>query len=992
MNFKASIDNTDRKSVALKDTDLIYRACSSAFARDLGFTSPSQIIGKTDIELQESAVAMYLLRLESSLVLLGKTNVSPHITSLKKPQKPDKIVIRKPLISDNKNVIGLDIHIIDQKPDCNVSDESTVSIPTLEAAQKNINPAQLSHSNIQNVEPLKSHSPNNSKSFDCFATKDLNLIYRSCSQSYALELGFSSPQQLIGKTDIELYSSAKSKELLLLESSLILFAKVNVSPFKADSQMPLVSHKVIVRKPLFSSEGRVSGLDIRIITREPGKVEVESGKSSVSVESLSIVDPHQHGITLDQLTIRKSDISVVRKANSADFRHLMDAMPHGVMVFRADTILYVNRTAANILGYVAPAQLLRLGTVTSVLQLDDWVKKNTSIQLPVARYQSQLAEKIELLGIAKNGHRLVLQAQAQIVRWLDESAIQLSFVDNTEQALSEQMLAESEQRFKSYAEASADFFWEMDKSLRFTYMSEQAESAFGLSVNELIGLSSQDFAKNTKLEEELESWTEQLDRLLHYQRFHDFEFKWKHPNGSMHVIRYNGIPLYDNEGHFKGYRGTGRDVTGLHQRVEAVTYLASHDSLTGLVNRRKFEESVKLVIKRARNDNETHALCFLDLDNFKVVNDTCGHHAGDELLKQLSSLFRTQVRKSDVLARIGGDEFAMLLYNCGVSEALRLANQLRSEVENFKFLWEENRFSVGVSMGVVLVDQRWENIESLFRAADSACYVAKDRGRNRVEIYRDSETPKNVRQGETHWVDQINLAIVDKRLKLSQQKILPLKKNGKQYFEILMRLLTSDGALINPQSFLPAAERYGLATKLDETVLSSTLNWLKASPQLLDHLGMCSINLTGQSFANEMFIDSMIKQIAESGLPANKLCFELTETATISNLSSATQFMHRLNQIGCQFALDNFGSGISSFTYLKNLPVDYLKIDGVFVRGILQDPVERAMVKAINEIGQTIGRKTIATYVENAQLLSTVTDIGVDFAQGFHIGHPEIVD
>ncbi len=813
---------------------------------------------------------------------------------------------------------------------------------------------------------------------DCVALKDTDLVYLACSTAYAQAFGFDSPEDLIGKTDIDLFDRKSALDSLKIEASVVLSGKSGVSP-ATHSQL---ENKVILRKPVLTDEKLVSGIDIQIVSA-PEK------KTSKHPED---DEYYRDRLFHDHLATSKSDVSVVRKPQGADFRQLLDKLPHGLILFRGVKLVYANRAAATILGYKSPTALLRTGVLTNLFRLEPWLDLVSGLRLPVAKTQSEIPQLIELQGIRFDKQSLVLSAWAREVTWLNEKAVQMSFVDNTEHALNEQLLIESEQRFKHYAEASADFFWEMDANLRFVYFSDEVETALGLPMGRLLGQSSQDLADNSETAHDRDHWTEQLDRLLHHQQFTDFEFKWKHTDGSFRVIRYSGVPVFNGKGEFNGYRGSGRDITGRHELVEAVAYHASHDSLTGLVNRRKFEESTRYAINSARNEQETHALCFLDLDNFKIVNDTCGHLAGDELLRQLSNVFQSLVRKSDVLARIGGDEFAVLLYNCGVSEALRLANQLRSEVENFQFLWEGNRFTVGVSAGVVLLDKRWENTNSLFRAADMACYLAKDSGRNQVVVYQDSETQKSVRQGETHWVDQINTALDEDRLKIGLQKILPLKKNGRSYFEILMRLATSSGAFINPQAFLPAAERYGLSTRLDETVLDTTLAWLLENPRIFDELGMCSINLSASSFSNDVFTESLLKKVTESGLPAKRLCFELSETATIANLSSATKFIHHLGELGCKVALDNFGSGLSSFAYIRNLPVHYVKIDGLFVRDIMDDPADFAMVKAINEITQTLGKETVATFVENGRLLSAVRDLNVDFAQGFHIGQPEIIN
>ncbi|HBR97473.1 MAG TPA: hypothetical protein DD979_08845 [Gammaproteobacteria bacterium] len=822
---------------------------------------------------------------------------------------------------------------------------------------------------------MAKHTTRNMPS-DCVALKDTDLVYLACSTSFANAMGFNSPDDMIGKTDIELFDADIAMESLKTESDVVLHAKSATRPMRYGR----VPHHVLVREPVLAADRVVSGIDMRIVPK--------AGAAAAASKR----EYYRDGMFHDQLAHRQSDVHVVRKPQGADYKNLLDSLPHGAMVCRGVKLVYVNRAAAMILGYKSPQALLRASVLTAVFRLEPWLDLSSGLRLPMARRQSELPPRIEIQGIRGDKQAVVLNAWAREVTWLNEKAVQLSFVDNTEQALAEQLLIESEQRFKHYAEASADFFWEMDADLNFTYLSQEFETALGMPISRLLGRNSQELMQKQEHANNDDQWAEQLDRLLHHQGFGDFEFKWVHPDGNIRVIRYSGVPVFSDTGQFTGYRGTGRDITGKHKLVESVAYQASHDSLTGLVNRRKFEECARDAIHSARNAQDTHALCFLDLDNFKVVNDSCGHLAGDELLRQLSVALQAKVRKSDVLARIGGDEFAVLLYNCGISEALRLADQLRSEVENFHFLWEGNRFSVGVSVGLVLVDKRWENIHALFRAADMACYLAKDAGRNRVVVYQDNDLPKSVRQGEMQWADQINAAINEQRVRIAYQKILPLKKNWRSYFEILMRLRNPDNTLVNPAAFLPAAERYGISTRLDETVVDATLAWLVQNPRVFDELGMCSINLSASSFANEVFAQSLLKKIQQSPLPAERFCFELSETSTIANLSSATKFVTLASELGCKVALDNFGSGLSSFAYMRNLPVHYVKIDGLYVRDVLDDATDHAMVKAINEIARTLGKKTVATFVENGRLLSRMRDLDVDYAQGFHIGEPHLIE
>ncbi len=452
------------------------------------------------------------------------------------------------------------------------------------------------------------------------------------------------------------------------------------------------------------------------------------------------------------------------------------------------------------------------------------------------------------------------------------------------------------------------------------------------------------------------------------------------------------MPIYDAKDQFKGYRATVCDITSSTRRTEAIEYHANHDALTGLVNRRAFESQVEEALQASRKSRISHALCYMDLDGFKAVNDTSGHEAGDELLRQLAQLFDSLVRKSDVLARLGGDEFGVFLYKCKVAEAIKLANQIRHEVENFQFPWGDHTFQVGVSIGLVVVDDRWENLDSIFRAADAACYIAKDEGRNRVVVYREGSGNTSNRKVATQWVEEINSALEDNRFRLAAQKILPLvhQPDGVR-FEMLSRLELPNGSIVSPSSFYPAAERYGLSSALDRRAIELTIRWLSQNEPLVNELRHVSLNLSSGSFTSAEFASWLIEQVQESPLRPEQFCFELGETPIIANLSAASTFMHELTGIGCRFSVDKFGSGLSSFGYLRKLPIDFLKIDGLLVRDILDDPTDLTMVKAICDITRSMGKRTVAEHIESPRLMNAARDAGADFVQGNHIGQPELV-
>ena len=437
-----------------------------------------------------------------------------------------------------------------------------------------------------------------------------------------------------------------------------------------------------------------------------------------------------------------------------------------------------------------------------------------------------------------------------------------------------------------------------------------------------------------------------------------------------------------------------QDITERNHSEQALSFQATHDALTGLINRGEFERRIQRVLDTARTLSVEHALCYLGLDQFKVINDTCGHMAGDELLRQLGDLLSALVRKRDTLARLGGDEFGVLMEHCTLEQANRVANEVRNTVAEFRFVWEEQIFRVGVSIGLVPITDSSGSVASLLSAADSACYAAKEEGRNRVHVYTLDDTELARRQGEMAWVARINQALDDQRLQLWSQPIVPVISSlGEgEHFELLLRLVNEQGTTIPPGAFLPAAERYGLATKLDRWVISKAFDWLNRDRDLQDRLHLCCINLSGVSLADEEFLVFVQQQLEKFRIPPWKICFEVTETAAITNLSRAMAFMGSLKKRGCRFVLDDFGSGLSSFAYLKTLPVDYLKIDGAFVKDIVDDEVDLALVRSINDVGKVMGKRTVAEFVENAAILQKLREIGVDYAQGYGISRPAPID
>ena len=421
-----------------------------------------------------------------------------------------------------------------------------------------------------------------------------------------------------------------------------------------------------------------------------------------------------------------------------------------------------------------------------------------------------------------------------------------------------------------------------------------------------------------------------------------------------------------------------------------LAYQASHDPLTGLINRHEFECRVERAIQNAKVQATTHTLLYLDLDQFKIVNDTCGHAAGDELLQQLSQLLLGSVRHRDTLSRLGGDEFGMLFENCPLDKAVEIANSLLTSIQEFNFTWGESSFTLGISIGVVPIDHSTSDIASAMSAADSACYIAKEAGRNQLQIAHMGDRRLQERHGEMQWASRLTRALEKDQFTLYFQPIIPCANKSRHYtyLEILVRLIDDDGTVIAPGAFLYAAEKYNMVSSIDRWVIENSMAWLAETEKSDGRPITISINLSGQTIGSPDMLKFIIDKMEETGAPAEQIIFEVTETAAIENITSATSFMLTLRGCGFRFSLDDFGSGLSSFTYLKKLPVDFLKIDGAFVRDILSDPVDYAMVRSINELGQLLGKETIAEFVETTGLADELERMGVNYVQGYAFAKP----
>ncbi len=462
-------------------------------------------------------------------------------------------------------------------------------------------------------------------------------------------------------------------------------------------------------------------------------------------------------------------------------------------------------------------------------------------------------------------------------------------------------------------------------------------------------------------------------------------------DGSTVPVIDTAAPIRSRDGFLIGAVLVFQDVTETLNLARELSHQAAHDALTGAPNRREFERRLGELLARSAPGGPAHALCYLDLDQFKVVNDTCGHVAGDELLRQVTQLIRGRLRAGDMLARLGGDEFGLILHACPLDHAVRIAEKIREAIADLRFAWQGNQFTIGVSIGLVTVAGHGQELGALLASADAACYAAKEAGRNRVHALQPNDSQVQAQRGQMQWVARLNAALQADRLRLYVQPVLPLQADGPDtpHFEILVRL-EEDGQIIPPGAFLPAAERYGLMPRIDQWVVNNTLSWLGDRLRQAGRIeGVYAVNLSGASLSDERFRQALRATLQQLKLPPGLLCFEITETAAVANLSKVVQFIEEVKALGCLFSLDDFGSGLSSFAYLKNLPVDFLKIDGSFVKDIADDPMDLAMVQAINAIGHVMGLKTIAEYVASQAIADKLRAIGVDYGQGFHLGRPQ---
>ena len=602
---------------------------------------------------------------------------------------------------------------------------------------------------------------------------------------------------------------------------------------------------------------------------------------------------------------------------------------------------------------------------------------------------------IEMRLQTKTGEYRWFHFRGQSVRTIAGRAIRMAgaMTDTTERRLTAAELFAEKERAQVTLASIADGVITTDTDGWVEYLNPVAEALTGWTTVSARGLPLQTILRTVD-ETTHKATANPIERVLREERTIAVSAPMLlvRKDGSEIPIVQSAAPMRARTGKIIGVVLVMHDVSRERQYAAKLSYQASHDALTSLINRTEFEQRLGHALKSAAQLSRHHAVMYLDLDQFKVVNDTCGHAAGDQLLRQISAVLLKRLREGDTLARLGGDEFGVLLENCPPDHALRIADQLRQTVTDFHFTWETRSFSVGVSIGLVNVKDGPFTLTDVMSAADAACYMAKEKGRNRVQVYHSEDSDLSLRQGEMEWISRLQKALKEDRFVLYTQDIkgLDAKRQHGTHCEILMRLLDERGELVPPMAFIPAAERYNLMPAIDRWVIRTAFATIsREQTEGGAVFEICAINLSGGSIGDEGFLDYVREQFAHfPAVRPESICFEITETAAIARLDKATHFINEMKSLGCRFSLDDFGAGMSSFAYLKHLPVDFLKIDGGFVKNMADDPIDRAMVEAINSVGHITGKQTIAEFVDSDRVIALLREIGVDYAQGYGVAKP----
>jgi diguanylate cyclase (GGDEF)-like protein/PAS domain S-box-containing protein len=726
--------------------------------------------------------------------------------------------------------------------------------------------------------------------------------------------------------------------------------------------------------PIVASDGQLVGT-FAIYRRHPGIPLSRDHELMVRMAQIA-------GIAIE----RRAAEDALRNSESK-FRGLFESVMEGLyQTSREGKILVANPAFVNLLGYSSAEELYQVPAGALY-----WYPTDRENFARRAESEGELRNE-EYVMRRKDGSMLVVVDNCRAVRDAQGRVcgFEGTLTDITERKKAETAVFQAKERAQVTLQSIGDAVITTDSEGRIDYMNPVAESLTGWENREAQGQLIGNVM--TVVDETTREGSESpVARCLREGRVLGLAEHTVLVNrrGQEIAIQDSAAPIRDRAGNLIGAVMVFHDVSKERRLHRALHYQASHDALTGLINRREFENRLTVAVEAARQDAAAHhVLLYLDLDQFKLINDTCGHPAGDMLLKQITGVLQSRVRGGDTLARLGGDEFGILLQDCSLDQAMRIAENLRQAIRDYRFIWQEGVLAVGVSIGIVELTKEIPTVANVMSAADVACYSAKDSGRNRVQLYKPDNMPE--RHREMHWISKLTRARDESRFELFYQPIVPIAPNthDREHFELMLRLRDESGTIVTPAEFIPAAERYNIMPSIDRWVVRQALDRVVHRIQSGVKPFTIAVNLSGTSLNDERFLEFLIAELSGGELVAGAMCFEITETAAIENLGNVVYFMRELKNRGCHFALDDFGSGLSSFMYLKTLPVDYLKIDGQFVENVTRDPVDRSMVAAISQVGKAMGIQTIAERVESSEVLGELGRLGIGFAQGFYIAKP----
>jgi diguanylate cyclase (GGDEF)-like protein/PAS domain S-box-containing protein len=725
---------------------------------------------------------------------------------------------------------------------------------------------------------------------------------------------------------------------------------------------------------------------IAIGGRLDGRVDLHSDQPEISALTTAV----NHLLT----RVSATNASENARATPKLFAELGDRIHEAVLVHR-DVILYANRQFATFVGV---DRIELVGRKLGDLVPPEYAELvNENIRRRFAGEPSAERYEIEMVGMQGQVSRL--EITTAVVDYEGAPALLVTGVEiiptQTVQTLRLSSDSGASGMHTLALDSLAEAIIATDAAGLITYINPAAERLTGSGATAAIG----------KTLEDIVGFVDETDRRLLSDPVRQAltsgapvnlsrrALLLSRANGSERSIELSASPIRNDVKELIGAVVLLHDVTELRGLARQMSYQATHDALTGLVNRREFEGRLEEAIESGHRGDGQHVLCYLDLDRFKVVNDTSGHLAGDSMLREVAKVLRDAVRDSDTVARLGGDEFGMLLIGCPLEKARQIADDVCRAVGDYRFVWKDKIFNIGVSIGLVEISRESGTLEELFAAADSACYVAKKQGSGRVAVYSARDEALARHTGEIQWLQKLQSALKENRFQLYHQPIVPAygQDGGGPAMEVFVRLQDEAGHEVPPSEFVRAAERYRLMSLVDRWVVQTTLAALGRGAIPIPANRSVAINVSGQTLADVQFLEFVVECLDSTGVTPSQVCFEITETAVVANLDHARRFVGVLHGMGCQFALDDFGSGVGSFSNLKNLPMDYLKIDGSFMRNLARDSVNQAMVTAMIKLARTLNFKVIAEQVEDEAGLEAARRMGVDYIQGYVVGRPQLL-